>query len=1067
MTDMRFPTAQSDYYCSAASGKKRSSNRRRTRTLASLLVLCLSTRFLCFGSSSSQAQMHILQVQNSRSTTARRNGQQPQARRNSFAFQEQSRSYTQRKMPVVSRGKPGNVRSLEASAVGKTGFLAALQIPVGGWLDYSWGFPPKKGDFNGDGRPDIVTLARDLTSSSEPFSVSVVLSNGDATFQPAVLTPIQSGYCFEFLVGDLNGDHKDDVLIIHSADPSHFVSTVDVLMGNGDGTFTTGNSYTISSNAIGGVTLADVNGDGKLDVVLVDQGPLDYMAQADPARVVTLLGNGDGTFQASTSAALGGACGPYIVAGYLKIADLNGDGLLDVACLGWGGELTVYLATSASVYGPVAAYATIDGHQNLGVFTLGDLNGDGRPEMVAGNGADETITVYINNGDGTFQPGYYIPAALAATPSGNTAVVGPSALAIADVNGDGKADIVSSNDESSDVTVLLGNGDGTFTTPAAGYAVGGSPNATAVVADFDGDGIADVIVSDNEFSLAYLKGYGDGTFRAAHNYYSPVPDNAGHSFGLSIASGDFNGDGQTDFVTTNSVNSSVGFTVYLSRPNGTLSTGVNYGSGGGYIFVEAADFDLDGKLDVAVADETAALVRIFKGRGDGTFAETGQFITDSSNSFPEAITVGDFNRDGYPDLAVLNYVILNGTPSDNVAILLNNHAGGFVLSANYLLSGRAVFLAQIRAGDLKGNGNLDLLVPRYSGPAVAVLSGNGDGTFQPEYDIAVDNTPVDVAVADLNGDGKTDLAVTIGPDPGTNGIDVILGNGDGTFQSPQQFLTSLHQIGDLPLTTDVKIADIDGDGKLDLVYTNSEFGTLGVLFGNGDGTFSGPLEYAVGGFPWGLAVADINHDGAADVVVAGDNFAGVTVLLNANGGAAIPFYSLSPSTSSVDLSGQASATLQITLTSQNYYGGTVSFGCSGLPSQVSCAFSPQTVHVTGNQQAFTTLAVSITGVSGLESVNERGAKSGRRTGFMTLVGVAAFAIVFGGSANKHRKLFSASMTLSLVCVSILFASCGGTKPQPAANAGPRRTYVIQVKAAGVDTSTGRQIANSLSLNLTL
>ena len=93
----------------------------------------------------------------------------------------------------------------------------------------------------------------------------------------------------------------------------------------------------------------------------------------------------------------------------------------------------------------------------------------------------------------------------------------------------------------------------------------------------------------------------------------------------------------------------------------------------------------------------------------------------------------------------------------------------------------------------------------------------------------------------------------------------------------------------------------------------------------------------------------------------------------------------------------------------------------------------------------------------------RGAKRTRTPA----VGVAAFAIVFGGSANKHRKLFSASMTLSLVCVSILFASCGGTKPQPAANAGPRRTYVIQVKAAGVDTSTGRQIANSLSLNLTL
>lgn len=1026
--------------------------------LVPLFVLLLSAHSVTYGYSGSQNQMHFPPFNRDLSTSAKVLGGVPRRTLPAPSQQRRTRPSLKNSQRVTSPSSRNIVPSYSSPAIGKTGFRAATQVPAGGGLDYLWAVPAMKGDFNGDGKPDLVTLARDLTSGALPFSVSVVLSNGDGTFKPAVLTPVQSGYCFEFLVGDLNGDRKDDVVILHSADSSHPVSSVDVLISNGDGTFTAGNSYSISLSAIAGGTLADVNGDGKLDLVVVDQ--------AAPSRVITMLGNGDGTFQAPSSSVLGGACENYLNAGNLSIADLNGDGLLDVACMGNGGELEVYLATSTSTYAAPVSYWTVDAHQNGDRMTLGDLNGDGRPDIVVPNGTDENITIYMNNGDGTFQTGFYVPVALAATPGGTVGDVAPYAVAIADVNGDGKADIISSNTRSADVTILLGNGDGTFTTPAVGYAVGGNPNTAAVVGDFDGDGIPDVVVADNEFSFVYLQGNGDGSFQAAHNYYSPIPDQGNNSFGLSIASGDFNGDGIPDFVTSNWEDSSTGITVFLSRPDGTLSPGVNYGSGGGYMSVAVADFDQDGKLDVAAVDMIAGVVRIFSGNGDGTFAMSGQFLTDSTNMVPEAVVAADFNHDGYPDLAVLNYGTFNPTlPSEaNISILLNNRAGGFVLAANYPLSGKVSYPSKIVAASLQGNGHADLIVPLEYKPAVAVFSSNGDGTFQGETDIALDGVAGDIAVADLNRDGKPDLALA-----SAIGIDVLLGNGDGTFQTPHLFVTSLqNETWDLPLTNQVSIADVDGDGLPDLVYANSEFGTVGVLFGNGDGTFSVPQESPVGGYPWGLAIADVNKDGAPDVAVAGGNFSGVTVLLNANGSAVAPNYSLSPSTSSVKLTGGASATLQITTAPQNSFTGTISFGCSGLPSQLSCAFTPQAVQLNGNQQVTVGLTIS-SAVATAGASRNGGSPQPHPWNRLVALGVfGAFGFALLASGKERKKLAAVSMILSVVSVSFMLTSCGGAPRTTLRNTGmSARTYVVQVDATGVDGNTGRSVSRMLSLNVTV
>jgi hypothetical protein len=411
--------------------------------------------------------------------------------------------------------------------VGKIGFVSATQIPAGGRA-YQAALP---GDFNGDGKKDAVTLVQNYVSSSWIYSISVVLGKGDGTFQTSILTPIvgNDGNA-QIVVGDVNGDKKDDIIVAHQTGYSGCTSSCfDVLISNGDGTFTLGTNYSITSNYLAGGTLADVNGDGKLDVVVVDQ--------SSPANVWTVLGNGDGTFQSPTSVALSGN------GGYNGIfADFNGDGFLDLADIDFStNQLTIYLSTSATTY----ASGVSPGVDQPCSMTAGDLNGDGKPEIVTAN-CNSNISVYLNNGDGSFQPEVLYNGARNVA-NGYVADVYPQAVTIADVNGDGKADIISTNYNSSDVTILLGSGDGKVQEATIGYAIDGRPYSPAIVADFNGDGLADVLVPDNEFGLVYMKGYGDGTFRSGLHYYAPIQDDQGaYSFG--IATGDFNGDGIPDFV---------------------------------------------------------------------------------------------------------------------------------------------------------------------------------------------------------------------------------------------------------------------------------------------------------------------------------------------------------------------------------------------------------------------------------------------------------------------------------------------------------------------------------------
>ncbi len=783
------------------------------------------------------------------------------------------------------------------------GFLSATQIAAGGGT-YS-PFPAVMGDFNGDGKPDVATIVNTVSNAKPKQAISVILSNGDGTFTNVLTPTTYTSVVFNPIwVGDLDGVKGDDIVVGIQATTTTPAS-IDVYLSNGDGTFAAPVNYvvTAANDVMVWGTLIKHGGTGALDFVAAD-------AASPNGSIWTLTGKSGGTFNTpATSVAFTGALQPGDPTNAnsfspIVFADFDGANGLDFAAPALTtNQIAVYLNTGSAYTGPTLL--STPNHLYDSCY-LGSGSLSGNLDLVAANCYDNRITVWVNNGTGTFGAGKYYPVS-------TLAGVVPSAVSIADIDGDGKNDVVSSNWQGADVTVLLGDGTGALSDPGLGYAIGGGAHINAaltpaVVADFNGDGLADMILQDSEFSFVYLQNFANTpptppSFRSTVDYSVPVLD---LSNSVGIASGDFNGDGIPDFVvgSGNVTNpTTLGVTVFLSSvtDSGTLQPGVSYlGSTSltnpQFQYVAVADFDGDGKLDIAATDSVSGVLQIFIGDGTGKFTADPTTFPVGTAVSALGIAVGDFNGDKKPDLAV---VTNTGTASANVAILTNSSTGagnfGFTLGPLQPLSTLAT---EITVADLNKDGNLDLVVPLWGyappgtpGTAVAVMLGNGDGTFTGKPDLSLGlNNPYYAAVGDFDGDGNVDLAVTIEDQTTghTQGIAVATGKGDGSFNPPTLFATSLQNVAlDVPFPGYVKAVDLNRDGKLDLVYTNKKYGTVGILYGAGDSTLFPytPLEFAAGAKAYDIALADINGGSALDVVTSSNarDFVGVTVLLNTSG----------------------------------------------------------------------------------------------------------------------------------------------------------------------------------------
>ena len=347
----------------------------------------------------------------------------------------------------------------------------------------------------------------------------------------------------------------------------------------------------------------------------------------------------------------------------------------------------------------------------------------------------------------------------------------PYSVAIGDLNGDGKRDVAVANYDANTVSVLLGNGDGTLSAKTD-FATGDGPSAVAI-ADMNGDNKPDLVVADFgpccsfPGSVSVLLGHGDGIFGVKTDFAT-----ANGPWHLAI--GDFNGDSKRDVATASNFSDlSNSVSVLLGNGDGTLNAHTDYPTGTGPRSVAIGDLNGDGRPDVAVANKIAGSVSVKFGNGDGSL---GAGFELDAGSNPQSVAIGDVNGDFKRDLAVAK----TGTDPDylgSVAVRLGNGDGTFGLSIDYA-TGNAP--SSVAIGDLNGDGHPDLVTANLYGSfpindgSVSVLLGNGDGTFQPKTDYATDSGPISVAVADLSGDLKPEVA-TANPDAHT--VSVLLNIG--------------------------------------------------------------------------------------------------------------------------------------------------------------------------------------------------------------------------------------------------------------------------------------------------
>jgi len=824
-------------------------------------------------------------------------------------------------------------------ALSLAGFKAHAQTYVFGTASYPapGSGPMTTADFNGDCIPDVAMVGQsDLAGNAV---VSVFLGRPDGTLT-RVDSPMKGagGINPPMVVGDFNGDGKLDLITF-----GWFSwGSLAFLAGNGDGTFQPAVPISVNFGQadVWKMIAADFNGDGKLDLAFSG-------GAWNSAAVLVVLGNGDGTFQNPVTY-------PTLVGSFIGAGDFNGDGKPDIAVAGeWSDgqqtQVQVLLNNGDGTFAGPVLY-TISGV--VQALAAADLTGNHKLDLVVPcGGYSSSVSVLLGNGDGSFQNPIVFSSNLLPTYS--------TTIAVADFNGDGKLD-VALNDNTGGVenavTILLGNGDGTFQSPAQVYPAGMGPSSV-VAMDVNGDGKPDLAVAGGygSGSLTVLVNRGDGTFPDRVTY--PVLQ-----YPYSAVAGNFNGDGKVDLATTSDT-STGGVSVLLGNGDGTFKPHVDSPTGQPPnvhtpSVMAAGDFNGDGKLDLVVLGFNSTTyvnyLDTLLGNGDGTF----QGIISQALSFsPQSFAVGDFNRDGKLDVAA------TGDNTNTVSIFLGKGNGQF--SAPIQFPTGPMFLSppvhNVLAGDFNGDGKLDLAVATDNG--IAILLGNGDGTFQPFSLVPplLSYEPGDelLALADFNGDGKLDILRA----SGNNTIEVALGNGDGTFQQAAGYqLPSILNVGA------AAVGDFNGDGKLDVAFASQSANVMTVLLGNGDGTFNRQIEYAAGSISNNvnfMTAADFTGDGASAVALTnfGDNT--VSVFLNtpvaAFGPRGLSFPNQEIGSSSpaqtVTLSNPGAAPLTITdITASGDFTQTNDCGSSlgiGKNCTVSVTFTPTTAGPLSGTLTFT------------------------------------------------------------------------------------------------------------------
>ena len=555
-------------------------------------------------------------------------------------------------------------------------------------------------DLRGAGNDDLILANQDGT-------VSVLLGDGNGGFHTQTASSIASGPLSAVISGDFNGDGKTDIAV---SEPNS--NAITVLLGRGDGTFQPGAAYSVGNGPVS-IMAADFKGSGVASLITINKA----------ANTVSILqGNGDGTFQPAIEYVPGNSPVAAVA------ADFSGDGHTDLAIVN-SGDGTISLALGRGDGSLLAPRAYRTGLESKAI-AAGDLIGNGRPDLVVANncGSDPSCssagsaTVFLSNANGTYQVASTILLGK-----------GPVAVALADLNGDKKLDLLAVNRTDKTLMVLLGNGDGTFG-KAQSYTLAGSPRAL-FVSDFNGDGNPDLAIAmdcgqetcSQAGTVDIWLSHSDGSLTELNSYpvgYSPV----------SIAGGNLRGTGDLDLIVANACGS-------------------------------------DG------ACKSSGTATLLAGDGTGKFTRSEDIELGAS---PSSIAVGALTRSGL-DVAVA----LRG--SNQIAVMHANSSEGFSTPVTYAVGSAPSALV---IADLNGDGNQDVAVANFQSSTVSVLNGTGNGTLQAPVTYTVGAGPESLVAVSSSASGKSSLVTAngnSGAEPLGNVITALVGGDPGTTTSVTTF----------------------------------------------------------------------------------------------------------------------------------------------------------------------------------------------------------------------------------------------------------------------------------------